>query len=123
MKSKLLALAGLLLLITGCAAMFGTSYKYDLAVMNTGKYDVWCSLVASSKGMAHEIGIVIPGASKTFAGPFKLSYADNWTVTWTPANGKKITKTLDLTDKFPKRFEGRLVFTIDADNNLNYKTE
>src|SRR5690242_1758169 len=123
MKPILLLLVGLSALVTGCASMFAASYNYNLAVKNTGKEDVWCSLVASAKGISHEPGIVIPGKSKTFAGPFKRPYADKWTVAWKTAKGEKFEKTLDLTDKFPKKFEGRLVFTIDADNNLSYMME
>jgi hypothetical protein len=123
MKPILLLLVGLTALVTGCASMFAASYNYNLAVKNTGKEDVWCSLVASAKGIAHEPGIVIPGKSKTFAGPFKLPYADKWTVGWKTAKGEKFEKTLDLTDKFPKKFEGRLVFVIDATNGLSFATE
>ncbi len=50
-------------------------------------------------------------------------YADKWAVAWETAKGEKFEKTLDLTDKFPKRFEGRLVFTSDAENNLRFVTE
>jgi hypothetical protein len=123
MKPVVLLLAGLAAMVTGCVSVFAASYNYNLAVKNTGKEEVWCSLVASAKGIAHEPGVVIPGKSKTFAGPFKLPYADKWTVAWKTAKGEKFEKTLDLTDKFPKKFEGRLVFTIDADNNLGYVTE
>lgn len=123
MKAILLLLAGLTALVAGCAGVFAASYNYNLAVKNIGKEDVWCSLVASAKGMAHEPGILIPGKSKTFAGPFKLPYSDKWTVAWKTAKGEKFEKTLDLTDKFPKKFEGRLVFTIDATNNLRFVTE
>lgn len=103
--------------------MFAASYNYNLAVKNTGKEEVWCSLVASAKGIAHEPGRLIAGARKTVAGPFKLPYADKWTVAWKTAKGEKFEKTLDLADKFPKKFEGRLVLTIDANNNLSYVTE
>jgi hypothetical protein len=123
MKLILLLLVGLTALVTGCASMFAVSYNYNLAVKNTGKEDVWCSLVASAKGIAHEPGIVIPGKSKTFAGPFKRPYADKWTVAWKTAKGEKFEKMLDLADKFPKKFQGRLVLIIDADNNLSYVTE
>ena len=123
MKPILLLLVGLTALVTGCASMLAASYNYNLAVKNTGKEDVWCSLVASAKGIAHEPGVVIPGKSKTFAGPFKRPYADKWTVAWKTAKGEKFEKTLDLTEKFPKKFEGRLVFTIDATNNLSFVTE
>lgn len=123
MKTTLFLLAGLTVLVTGCVGVLGASYNYNLAVKNIGKEDVWCSLVASAKGIAHEPGRVVPGKSATFAGPFKLPYADKWTVEWKTANGEKFEKTLDLTDKFLKRFEGRLVFTIDASNNLSYVTE
>ena len=123
MKLTLLLLAGLTSLLMGCAGVFAVSHNYNLAVKNSCKEDVWCSLVASAKGIAHEPGVVIPGKSKTFAGPFRSSYADKWTVAWKTAKGEKFEKTLDLTNKFPKKFEGRLVFTIDATNNLSYVTE
>lgn len=123
MKTLLLLLVGLTTLITGCVGVLAASYNYNLAVKNIGKEDVWCSLVASSKGIAHEPGRVVPAKSATFAGPFKLPYADKWTVAWKTAKGEKFEKTLDLTDKFQKRFEGRLVFTIDASNKLSFVTE
>lgn len=108
---------------TGYTNLFAASYNYNVAVKNVGKEDVWCSLVASTQGIAHEPGLVIPGKSKTFAGPFRVSYADKWTIHWKTAKGERIAKSLDLTDKFPNKFEGRLVFTIDADNNLDFVTE
>ena len=80
-------------------------------------------LAASSKGIAHAPGRLIPGARKTIAGPFKLPYADKWTVAWKTAKGEQFEKGLDLTGKLPKHFEGRLVFVIDADNNLGYVEE
>lgn len=123
MKPIVLLLAGLVALVTGCASVFATSYNYNLVVKNTGKEEIWCSLVASAKGMAHEPGRLIAGARKTVAGPFKVPYADKWTVAWKTAKGEKFEKTLDLTDELPKKFEGRLVFTIDATNNLSFVTE
>lgn len=123
MKSILLFLAGLSLLVAGCVSVLATSYNFDLAVKNTGKEEVWCSLVASAKGIAHEPGRVVPGKSATFAGPFRRPYADKWTVAWKTAKGEKFEKTLDLTDRFAQKLEGRLVFTIDADNNLSFITE
>jgi hypothetical protein len=123
MKPIVLLLAGLAALVAGCAGVFAASYNYNLEVKNTGKEEIWCSLVASAKGMAHEHGRLIPGARATIAGPFKLPYADKWTVAWKTAKGEKFEKTLDLTDKFPKRFEGYLVFTIDATNGLSFVTE
>lgn len=116
MKSLLLALT--LGLLAGCA-----SYDYNLAVRNVGTAEVWCSLVSSSKGMAHEPGRLIPGAGKTFAGPFRVPYRDQWTVEWKTANGQVITRSLDLTQAFPKPLTGRLVFTIGKDQNLQYLTE
>ncbi len=123
MKPILLLLGGITALLTGCMSVFGASYNYNLAVKNTGTEEVWCSLVASAKGIAHEPGRLVPGARATFAGPFKRPYADKWTVAWKTAKGEKFEKTVDLTDKFPKKFEGRLVFIIDADNNLGFVTE
>jgi hypothetical protein len=105
-------------LFTGCA-----SYNYNLAVKNVGTSEVWCSLVASSKGMAHEPGTLFPGAGKTFAGPFRVPYRDRWTVEWRTANGDVIRRDLDLSQAFPTRFEGRLVFTVDDNQRLGYFTE
>ncbi len=119
----LLFLVGLTALVTGCAGGFAASYNYNLTVKNTGKEEIWCSLVASTKGIAHEPGRLIAGARATIAGPFKLPYADKWTVGWKTAKGEKFEKTLDLTDKFPKKLRGELVFTIDASNNLSFVTE
>ena len=111
------------MLLAGCVGMPGGPYDYSLAVRNTGTQTVWCSLVVSVKGIAHDPGILIPGADKTLAGPFRRPYADKWTVRWTTANGEEFEKSLDLTKAFRKRFSGRLVFTIDAQNNLGYVTE
>ena len=111
------------MLLTGCAGAFAVSYNYNLTVRNTGKDEVWCLLAVSAEGIAHEPGRLVPGARATFAGPFKRPYADKWTVAWKTAKGEKFEKMLDLRDKFPKKFEGRLVFTIDADNNLSFVTE
>jgi hypothetical protein len=105
-------------LFAGCA-----SYNYNLAVKNVGTKDVWCSLVSSSKGMAHEPGVLVPGAGKTFAGPFRVPYRDHWTVAWKTANGTEVTRDLDLTKAIPSPFEGRLVFTIDDSQRLGYFTE
>lgn len=116
MKPLLLALA--LGLLTGCA-----SYDYHLAVKNVGTEEVWCSLVSSSKGMAQEPGRLIPGSEKTFSGPFRVPYRDQWTVEWKTASGQVVTLKRDLTQAFPKTFAGYLVFTIDKDQNLKYLTE
>jgi len=123
MKPIFLLLVAVTALVTGCANMFAASYNYNVAVKNVGKENLWCSLVASTQGIAHEPGLVVPGKSKTFAGPFKRSYADKWTVDWKTAKGEEVVRTLDLTHKFPKKFEGRLVFTIDANNNLSFIIE
>lgn len=105
-------------LFTGC-----TSYNYNLAVKNVGTSEVWCSLVASSQGMAHEPGRLVSGAGATFAGPFRVPYRDHWTVSWRTANGTKVTRDLDLTQKLPASFAGRLVLTIDDSQHLEYFTE
>ena len=118
MRSKALLFCGFLMIASGCA-----SYNYDVGAKNTGKQELWCSLVSSSKGIAHEPGLLIPGATKGFAGPFKYPYADKWTVTWKTTTGRETTRMLDLTDTFPKGFEGTLIFTIDAENHLGYVTE
>jgi hypothetical protein len=88
----ILLLAGLTALLAGCAGVFAASYNYNLTVKNTGKEEVWCSLVASAKGIAHEPGRLVSGARATFAGPFKLPYADKWTVSWKTAKGEKFEK-------------------------------
>src|SRR5262245_3419426 len=111
-------LASLAALFSGCA-----SYNYNLAVKNTGTHQVWCSLVASSQGMAHEPGILAPGKGKTFAGPFRVPYRDSWTVEWKTADGAVIRRDIDLSHAFPTRFEGRLVFTVDDNLRLGYFTE
>lgn len=123
MKPFLLLLAGLTVLVAGCVNVFAASYNYNLAVRNTGKDEVWCSLVASSKGIAHEPGRLVAKASASFAGPFKYPYADKWTVEWKTVKGEVFKKDIDLTDKIQKRFAGRLVFIIDAENNLSFITE
>ncbi len=123
MKTVIICCAATMTLLAGCASLLADSYNYNLSVRNTGTNSLWCSLVASSGGMAHEPGVLVPGKGKTFAGPFKVSYADNWTVAWKTAKGETYEKTLNLTDKFAKPFEGRLIFIIDASNNLSYLTE
>src|SRR5262245_60276143 len=88
----LIAFVGLL---SGCA-----SYNYNLAVKNIGTSEVWCSLVASSKGMAHEPGRLVPGAGSTFAGPFRVPYRDHWTVEWRTATGDVVRRDIDLSQAF-----------------------
>lgn len=90
---------------------------------NAGNEEIWCSLVASSGGIAHEPGVLVPGKSKTVAGPFKQPCADKWTVEWKTAKDEKFTRDIDLTDKIPKRFAGRLVLVVDADNSLRFLAE
>lgn len=113
------------LVLVAFAALFAgcVSYNYNLAVKNVGTTEVWCSLVASSKGMAHEPGRLVPGAGKTFAGPFRIPCRDHWTISWRTATGTEVTRGLDLTQKMPTFFEGRLVFTIDDSQRLGYFTE
>jgi hypothetical protein len=115
---RLFALISFTALFAGCA-----TYNYDLAVKNVGTSEVRCSLVASSKGMAHEPGRLVPGKGATIAGPFRLPYRDHWTVAWKTSNGTEVRRDLDLSTAFPKPFEGRLVFTIDDNDRLGYFTE
>jgi len=98
-------------------------YNYHLEVRNIGTERVSECEVTSEKGFKQRLGLLVPKAGDTTLGPFKYPYADRWTITWQTTKGEKLEKTLDLTDKFPKRFEGRLVFTIDATNNLSFVTE
>lgn len=44
-------------------------------------------------------------------------------MSWKTAKGDKFEKTLDLTKAFPKPFQGQLVFLIDGNNDLSYKTQ
>ena len=118
MRIHALLACGLLAMQSGCA-----SYNYDVGARNTGQQEVRCTFVGSSKGIAHDPGRLVPGATAGFAGPFKHPYADKWTVTWKTADGQEISKKLDLTDKLPKGFEGRLIFTISAENDLGYVAE
>ena len=39
------------------------------------------------------------------------------------ADGQEISKKLDLTDTLPKDFKGKLIFTINAKNDLGHVTE
>lgn len=122
MKTILSLPCVILVLLTGCTSLMG-GYNYNLEVRNIGTERVNDCEVSSASGFSHEPGVLIPTAGKTIAGPFKFSYADKWTVSWKTSDGKKITKILDLTKAFPNSFKGRLVFTIDKDNNLAYFTE
>lgn len=123
MKSLIRLFAGLALLVAGCASDFAAPYNYNLVVRNAGKEEIWCSLVASFGGIAHEPGRLVPKARASYAGPFRHPHADKWTVEWKTAKNEKFTRDIDLTDKIPKRFAGRLVLVIDADNNLRFDTE
>jgi len=123
MKSVPLLLVGLMAFVTGCVSVLDASFNYNLVVKNTGKEVIWCSLVASSRGIAHEPGRLVAKASASFAGPFKYPYADKWKVEWKTLKQEKFSKDIDLTDKIQKRFAGRLVFIIDAENNLSFLTE
>ena len=73
--------------------------------------------------MPHEPGRLIPGSEKTVSGPFQVPYRDRWTVEWKTASGQVVTRSLDLTQAFPKPLAGYLIFTIDKDQNLQYLTE
>ena len=110
-------------LFTGCATGFLVPYDYNLEVRNIGTQRITNCKVTSASGFNQSIGSLIPKAGDTTGGPFKHPYADKWTVTWKRAQGNDITKTLDLTDEFQKRFSGRLVLTIDSENRLAYFTE
>ena len=98
-------------------------HDYDVIVKNTGNKDIYEVEVASSKGFWHLHGTIIPNAAKTYSGPIKHPYRDKFTVKWTTSDKQKFSKALDLTEKFPKKLSGRLVFKIDKDNNLTYSTE
>jgi hypothetical protein len=121
---KLRYLTGLVLAIAlmGCINTM-SGHDYDIAVKNTGNKDVHEVEVLSSKGFWHLYGVLIPNAAKTYSGPIKYPYRDKFTVKWVASDQQKFSKTLDLTEKFPKKFKGRLVFEIDKDNNLTYATE
>jgi hypothetical protein len=111
------------LILISCMTAMGSRYNYNLEVRNIGTESMSDGKVTSEKGFEQTIGMLVAKAGDTTAGPFKNSYADKWTVTWKTAEGKKISRTLDLTKAFNKPFEGRLVLTIDKDNNLAYFTE
>ena len=111
-----------LILLVGCSSLMG-GYHYNLEVRNIGAEQISDCLIISAKGFWDEPGVLIPKAGSSIIGPFKFPYADKWTATWKTITGEKITKTLDLSKDFPKSFKGRLVFTIDKDNNLAYFTE
>ncbi len=98
-------------------------YDYNLEVRNIGTERISDCEVASEKGFHQRLGVLVPRAGDTTAGPFKHPYADKWAVTWITARGEKFTKTLDLTKSFPKPLKGYLVLTIDKDNNLAHFTE
>jgi hypothetical protein len=112
-----------LLLLTNCVNGIGYHHRYHLEVRNIGTEQVLECGVSSAKGFFYYPGILSPKKGKTILGPFKFPYADRWTVTWKTADGTTMTKDLDLTKAFPKRFEGRLVLAIDAKNELGYFTE
>lgn len=116
-----LALASTLLL-TGCATYVFNGYQYDVVLRYTGKGPISNCKISSTKGVEYEAGFMIPGFDKTMAGPFRHTAADQWTVRWKPATGDEIAKKLDLTTELPKQFEGRLIFVIDAFNNLSHTT-
>lgn len=104
----------------GCAGVLPSGFNYDVNVQNTGSQPVPSSTVTSASGFWHEPGYLSPGARKSISGPFKYPYADKWTVNWETAKGEKFKKTLDLTKEFPRSFEGRVFFVIDATNGLSF---
>lgn len=123
MKAQLCLYCVLLVLVTSCATVLASRYDYNLEVRNIGTERISECEVTSEKGFKQRLGLLVPKAGDTTLGPFKYPYADRWTITWKTAKGEKLTKTLDLTKAFPKPFKGRLVLTIDSDNNLAHFTE
>jgi hypothetical protein len=122
MKTTWFGFAALGIVLVGCAAVINSRYNYDVMVKNTGTQPIPSSTVTSASGFWHQPGYLVPGSDKSIAGPFKYPYGDKWTVSWQTDKGEKFEKTLDLTKAFLKRFEGRLVFTINATNGLGYYT-
>jgi len=104
----------------GCTGLGGQSYQYGIGVKNTGKQEIFCSQLFSSKGSFPTPGRLIPGAVGIVGGPFPYPYRDHFTVVWKAADGKTVSKTLDLTQAFPTPLIGDLIFTIDTTNNLGY---
>lgn len=112
----------LTLALMGCINTM-RGHDYAIAVENVGNKDVYEVEVTSRKGFWDAPGVLIPGVAKTYSGPIKYPYRDKFTVTWITVDQQKFSKSLDLTEKFPKKLKGRLVFKIDKNNNLTYSTE
>lgn len=108
------------MIAVGCAGVLPSGFNYDVNVQNKGTQAIPNSTVTSVSGFSHEPGYLSPGARKSISGPFKYPYADKWTVAWETAKGEKLKKTLDLTKEFPRSFEGRIFFVIDATNGLSF---
>ena len=119
---KILACA-CLLLFANCVSVIGQEYRYHVEVRNVGKQRVTECEITSSTGFRYRAGTLIPNAGKTILGPFKFPYSDHWTLTWRAASGETLKRDLDLTKALSKSFEGRLVFTIDADSKAAYFSE
>ena len=120
MKNTCFAVVVVITIAIGCAGVLPSGFNYDVNVQNTGKQPIPGSKVISATGFMHEPGYLSPGARKSISGPFKFPYADKWTVAWETSTGEKFKKTLDLTKEFPRSFEGRIFFVIDATNGLSF---
>lgn len=120
MKNRLIVIISTVFLMA-CNTMRG--YDYAVAVMNKGNKDIYEVEISSTKGFWDRPGILIPEADKTYAQPIKYPFLDKFTVKWTTSDKQKLSKTLDLHDKIPKNFRGRLVFKIDKDNKLTFGLE
>jgi hypothetical protein len=108
---------------SSCGSLLDARYDYNLSIINTGTQNIWCSLVSSGRGMAHEPGVLVPNKRKTFAGPFKVPISDNWSITWRNGAGNEVTQTINLNGTAPDRFIGELRFIIDSDNNkIDFRT-
>lgn len=119
-RAILSLLAMVMILATGCATVLG--YNFDVAVKNASVEPVTNVTVTSAKGFWDQPGYLSPGARKSIAGPFRQHYADLWTVRWTTDKGQQFERILNLTQSFSRPFQGQLLFTIDADNNVSHSS-
>ncbi len=120
MKTTYFLFAAVAIAAVGCAGVLPSGFHYDVDVKNTGTQPIPDCIVTSASGFWDAPGYLSPGARKSISGPFKYPYADKWTVAWETAKGGKLKKTLDLTKEFPRSFEGRIFFAIDATNGLSF---
>ncbi len=79
--------------------------------------------ILSAKGFKFPCGVIGSDAEMIYSRVRKFPANDQFTLEWVSHDNRQFRKTIDLSDKVPKRFAGTLVFIIDDNNELVYKIE